>query len=316
MRPAVVLSLAIVCMGPFLTSQSTAATPKPDLVVTSAKQITQHVFRNQSNTVRWKDTTKNRGSAAAGRSYTSFTVGSIKKFRRVPALGPGEMSSKTNSFESDFPSAAPGNWAYRRYCPSIATADGKKQIRESIESNNERNVVFGCIDVVPRSLSIGIDSTSDTGSAGFPGWHEHVEGTLRFAFTHYDGQTAQYQAESGSLTYTASGNSFGCSMSGSAVVPEEEIVLGDNYLVLGLGNTSYYADAEVEVTWTYPVTCTSSEGTAQIDGPANHTYFRTNQDGVDPAPTFSSEGFEILEGTYTDQFSPISWSWGITPSDS
>jgi CARDB len=313
---ALIMGLTFACTGAFLTSQSNAAKRKPDLIVTSAKQITQYVFRNQTNTVTWKDTTKNRGSATAGRSVTSFTVGSLEKFRRVPALAPGEVNSKKTSFESDFPSAAPGNWAYRRYCPSTATADGKKQVRESNENNNDRNLIFGCIDVLPRSLSIGIDSSSDTGSEGFPDWHERVEGTLRFVFIGYDGQAAHYKAESGSLTYTASGNSFGCSMSGSALVPEEAIVLGDNELVLSVGNTSYTADAEVDATWHYPVTCTSSEGTAQIDGPANHLYFRTNQEGVSPAPTFSEEGFESLEGSYTDPGSPISWTWGIAPNDS
>jgi hypothetical protein len=315
-RAALIVSLTFACTGAFLTSQSTAAKPRPDLIVTSAKQITQYVFRNQTNTVTWKDTTKNRGSAAADKSFTSFSVGSIEKFRRVPALAPGEVSSRKTSFESDFPSAAPGNWAYRRYCPSTAMADGKKQVRESIETNNDRNLTFGCIDVIPRSLSIGIESSSDTGSEGFPGWHERVEGTVRFAFIGYDGQAAHYKAESGSLTYTASGNSLGCSMSGSAVVPEEAIVLGDNELVLSLGNTSYTAYAEVDVTWHYPVTCTSSEGTAQLDGPANQTYLYTNQEGVTPAPTFSSEGFQSLNGTYTDPGSPISWTWGIAPNDS
>ena len=315
-RAALIVSLAFACTGSFLTSQSTAAKRKPDLVVTSAKQITQYVFRNQTNTVKWRDTTKNRGSAPADRSFTSFKVGGIERYRRVPALAPGEVSTRTTSFERDFPSAAPGNWAYRRYCPSTATADSKKQIRESDETNNDRNLTFGCIDVIPRSLSIGIDSSSDTGSEGFPGWHERVEGTVRFVFIGYDGQAAHYQAESGSLTYTASGNSFGCSMSGSALVPEEAIVLGDNELVLSVGNMTYTADAEVEATWHYPVTCTSSEGTFQLDGPANHLYFRTNQEGVSPAPTFSSEGFESLNGSYTDPLSPISWTWGIAPNDS
>ena len=316
LRAALIVGLAFACTGSFLTSQSTAAKPKPDLVVTSAKQITQYVFRNQTNTVTWRDTTKNRGSAPADRSFTRFTVGSIEKSRRVPALAPGEESSKKTSFERDFPSAAPGNWAYRRYCPSTASADSKKQVRESDETNNDRNVLLGCIDVIPRSLSIGINSSSDTGSEGLPGWHENVEGTLRFAFVGYDGQAAHYKAESGSLTYTASGSSFGCSMSGSALVPEEAIVLGDNELVLSLGNTTYTAAAEVDVTWHYPVTCTSSEGTAQFDGPANHTYLWTNQEGVSPAPTFSSEGFESLEGSYTDPYHPISWTWGIAPNDS
>jgi hypothetical protein len=194
-------------------------------------------------------------------------------------------------------------------------ADIANEVAESKEGNNLR-IIKG-VDVIPRSLT-GTVSGASTQAWAMPGVTERVEGTVRFAFHRYDTDKARayYKPESGNLTYTASGDSGSCTVSGSSSVAESSIALGDAELWLSLKRGVYHGYAYVASDVSYTATCTFNTGfQLQLPGPWRRAYFTTVpvSGGFQTVPHLGMTG---LRGLTTDHTGLLSWTWDLAAGDS
>jgi subtilase family serine protease len=133
---ALIAALAIALTGSAIAFAATGSQlrARPDLVVSSLSNPPSVVL--EGGTFQVRDRTRNRGSAAAGRTVTEYYLSG--NGRRVPAgrhsvprLRPGRSSARTGTVRV-LSSLEIGTYSL------VACADGAGAVRESNERNNCR----------------------------------------------------------------------------------------------------------------------------------------------------------------------------------
>jgi CARDB len=302
--------LAAVLMAALVAASSQAAGRKPDLVVTDFPSLKSrnYVFSGELSKYSFSDTTKNSGSAKAGRSKTALVLrdsllsadpGLAVARRDVPSLLRGR-SNTGSGVGIKIPSKSQIGAYYALVC-----ADRSKLVKESNENNNCKNTNER-LSIIPRSWS-----------GSFSGHAEAVPGVIEtwsapqvtFEFDSYLEPYFNYTAN-GDVNINISGtDDTGCTWSGGGTIT----LRNSGTLRVDSNFATYDGWAAVtDPVYTITISCPNT-GERALDGPWSSLWLYTgtpSQEIADPVGVASLAGeYSIADPTGGES---VHWWWNLS----